>query len=69
MSSSQSLSQKLSQSVAESLVVVLLPKLAGLLASGDNWTLTLHGGKGGDVKVEVRTTAMLLSPKGERVKG
>jgi len=42
-------------------VTQLAPQLAGLLASGENWTLTLHGGRGGDVKVEVRTTAQLVT--------
>jgi len=42
-------------------VVQLVPQLASLLASGENWTLTLHGGRGGDVKVEVRTTAQLVT--------
>lgn len=47
--------------VVDEIVMQLAPQLAGLLASGENWTLTLHGGRGGDVKVEVRTTAQLVT--------
>jgi len=47
--------------VVDEIVVQLVPQLASLLASGENWTLTLHGGRGGDVKVEVRTTAQLVT--------
>lgn len=47
--------------VVDEIVTQLVPQLATLLASGENWTLTLHGGRGGDVKVEVRTTAQLVT--------
>lgn len=49
------------QAMVDVIVKALAPQLVGLLASGDNWTLTLHGGRNGDVRIEVRTTAQLLT--------
>lgn len=43
------------------LVLEWLAKLLpGLRASGDNWQIVLHGGRGGDVLREVKTTGTLL---------
>lgn len=34
----------------------LTSELPTLLASGQNWQLTLHGGRGGDVRMELLRT-------------
>ena len=43
---------------AENKVLIewLLNNLNRLRNSGANWTLTLHGGAGGDIKHEIKTT-------------
>lgn len=58
-----------SQIQVTKILEALAPQVAALLASGGNWKLTLHGGQGGHVKVEVLTTAQLVmrTPGGQRL--
>ena len=45
----------------------LLANITKLRSSGANWTLTLHGGVGGDIKHEIKTTGELVPARKHRV--
>lgn len=47
----------------QALLQELSRELAVLTKSGENWQLLLHGGRSGDVKLEVKRTRELLPPK------
>jgi hypothetical protein len=47
----------------ESIVSDLAKELAQLLQSGENWQVVLHGGRGGDVVMEVKRTRQLAPPR------
>jgi len=53
---------------AENKVLIewLLNNLNRLRNSGANWTLTLHGGAGGDIKHEIKTTGELMPARKQR---
>jgi hypothetical protein len=44
----------------ESVVSVLAKELVQLLQSSENWQIVLHGGRGGDVVMEVKCTRKLV---------
>lgn len=44
----------------------LLANITKLRSSGANWTLTLHGGVGGDIKHEIKTTGELVPARKHR---
>lgn len=54
-------------SAVETIVVDLAKELAQLIQSGENWQVALHGGKGGDVVIEVKRTRQLVAPRKQRV--
>ena len=47
----------------ESIISDLAKELAELLQSGENWQVVLHGGRGGDVVMEVKRTRQLAPPR------
>ena len=47
----------------ESIVSDLAKELVQLLQSGENWQIVLHGGRGGDVVMEVKRTRQLAPPR------
>jgi hypothetical protein len=47
-------------STVETVVTILSKELAQLMTSGENWQIVLHGGKSGDVVLEVKRTRKLL---------
>ena len=44
----------------ESLLNHLSGELASLMTSGQNWQVVLHGGRAGDVRIEVKRTGVVL---------
>lgn len=46
--------------VVEAVISDLIKELGQLMASGENWQIVLHGGRGGDVVMEVKRTRKLL---------
>lgn len=46
--------------VVEAVVKDLVKELAALMTSGENWQIVLHGGRSGDVLMEVKRTRKLL---------
>lgn len=48
----------------ESLLNHLHGELAALMTSGQNWQVVLHGGRAGDVRIEVKRTANVLPGRG-----
>ena len=47
----------------ETIVTDLAKELSQLIQSGENWQIALHGGRGGDVVMEVKRTRQLLPPR------
>lgn len=47
----------------EALIAWLCQQAPVLMQSGDNWKITLHGGRGGDIKAEVQRNTEILSPR------
>ena len=47
----------------EAIVADLVNELSKLLQSGENWQVVLHGGRGGDVVMEVKRTRQLAPPR------
>jgi hypothetical protein len=50
------------------LIDKLTSELGPLLESGDNWQVAVHGGKGGDVQVEVKRTCQVLNASAQKSK-
>lgn len=50
----------------ETIVSDLAKELAQLMQSGENWQVVLHGGRGGDVVMEVKRTRQLAPPRKEQ---
>lgn len=50
-------------STIETLVTGLVGELSQLIQSGENWQIVLHGGRGGDVVMEVKRTRQLVPPR------
>jgi hypothetical protein len=44
-------------------VASLAGELTQLIRSGANWQVALHGGRGGDVVLEVKRTRQLVAPR------
>lgn len=53
-------------SAVEAIVADLINELAQLMTSGENWQIVLHGGKGGDVVLEVKRTRKLRPTEKQR---
>ena len=53
-------------STVETVVVDLAKELSQLMQSGENWQVVLHGGRGGDVIMEVKRTRQLAPPRKEQ---
>ena len=51
----------------EAAVEYLKSVLPLLLASGNNWQLTLHGGKAGDILFEQKMTGKVCEPRKQTV--
>lgn len=47
----------------EAVVFWLRREAPALMASGGNWKIILHGGKGGDIKYEVQRNDEILPPR------
>lgn len=43
-------------------------ELEPLLESGDNWQIAVHGGRGGDVMVEVKRTCQVIPPASQKAR-
>lgn len=50
----------------ESILAFLRRRLPSLMESGENWKLTLHGGKGGDVRFETGDTGEIVPARKNR---
>jgi len=48
---------------SDSIVSDLAKELSQLMQSGENWQVVLHGGRGGDVVMEVKRTRQLAPPR------
>ena len=48
---------------ADIIISDLARELSQLLQSGENWQIVLHGGRGGDVLMEVKRTRKLVLPR------
>lgn len=44
-------------------IAYLSEELPRLIESGENWQLVLHGGRGGDISSEIKTTKQLVRPR------
>lgn len=53
-------------SIVEAVLNDLSRELVQLMTSGENWQIVLHGGKGGDVVLEVKKTRKLLPTEKQR---
>ena len=51
----------------EEVLVELSKELTQLMTSGENWQIVLHGGKTGDVVLEVKRTRKLLPMQKQQV--
>ena len=47
----------------DAVVVDRFRELAQLMQSGENWQVVLHGGRGGDVVMEVKRTRQLVASR------
>ena len=52
----------------ETIVRELAEELWKLIQSGENWQVELHGGRGGDVVMEVKRTRQLVPPRKQQAK-
>jgi hypothetical protein len=50
-------------STFDAVVSSLARELSQLIQSGENWQIVLHGGRGGDVVMEVKRTRQLVPPR------
>jgi hypothetical protein len=50
-------------STTESIMLDLAREISQLLQTGENWQVVLHGGRGGDVIMEVKRTRQLAPPR------
>ena len=46
----------------ETVMIEFARELSQLMTSGENWQIVLHGGRGGDVLMEVKRTRKLVPP-------
>lgn len=54
-------------STVEAVIADLTNELTQLMTSGENWQIVLHGGKTGDVVLEVKRTRKLLPTQKQQV--
>jgi hypothetical protein len=53
----------------DAVIAYLARELPQLMSSGDNWQVTLHGGRGGDVQVETHRKTALVDKRRRDVEG